>query len=956
MESFSIQLFPVIKIVTPVMSVSTITGKFMGCQTMKRKNYKQEKMSEQHPTHARIIHSHLPIFRYDGGRKSVIYTPGHLAVLPSAGVDIIEQVLLGGNQPINDNIQNFIEELIAVAQRNVQTWQKMSHQPFAPECLTLYLSNQCNLSCSYCWSDDVQPREITQQQLLSLDDVKSSAHIVVENCLNKGKPFTLVVQGGGEATLHWDLLQKIIVLTKRIAADKGVQWWGYLATNGMVAKEKIEWLSKQFNEICLSCDGPPAIQDAHRPFLSGLSSSGQLERTASIIADSQCKLSIRSTITPGTIKSQEEIVQYLYHRLRAKSIRFEPAYQVNSGKQPYFVPKDARCFVDNFLRAQKMAQKFCLDFSYSGVRMDVLHGGYCNFLRESLHLLPDGSVTPCSFALAGQKYTSNNLTTLSQAIEEEKLQALLIPPICTTCVNKYHCVRGCPEVCILQTSPGKIDVTGFRCEVNRLLTTAKFEAAIQASSHVNEPVKNSPQEHEGRGQKSQQPLKVSIDTLLQNMPGEIDREIISDNWSQVQSIFYQQYRGLPQPIWSKNGFTDDGSAAWKSIVQRLHSRAKGKKISLYCHVPFCRGRCHFCDCHSIPLPKKNRKKEELYLQKVLQEIDAWAEHKALCLEKVTTVHFGGGTPNCIETNTFERLVEAIGHTFYCTSETEWALETTTERLSNKDLQMLSVLGFRRLHVGVQTLEESLRTQLGRQSDKAEVISGIERALARGYIVSVDLIYGLPGQTLKGFIETLNTLVKSGVHGFSLYQLQESPRNKNFIKRYADRKRDIVFEYVLFQAADQLLRHHGFRKNHFAHYARGEDENLYYTHRSRDEDLIALGPTSDGILEGYSYKHQSITEYLREDKHIAACPWLEGGIQEEEVCLQTLNLKQNLMTGAIDIAAYKKSGLKTLVDTWSSQGMVLKKQEPNTHKYELSANGSWFISRLLQQVDEVTPDL
>ncbi len=157
-----------------------------------------------------------------------------------------------------------------------------------------------------------------------------------------------------------------------------------------------------------------------------------------------------------------------------------------------------------------------------------------------------------------------------------------------------------------------------------------------------------------------------------------------------------------------------------------------------------------------------------------EEMGLWAAEGGLDRRPVSTVHFGGGTPVFLGVQAFGRLVETCAATFAVDAATEWALESTVRDLTPEIVGLLHGLGFRRLHIGVQTLEDPVRSEIGRRSPAAAVLRKIEEMLALGWVVSVDLICGLPQQTPAGFLAGLAALVDLGVDGFSLYELLDLP--------------------------------------------------------------------------------------------------------------------------------------------------------------------------------------
>ena len=124
---------------------------------------------------------------------------------------------------------------------------------------------------------------------------------------------------------------------------------------------------------------------------------------------------------------------------------------------------------------------------------------------------------------------------------------------------------------------------------------------------------------------------------------------------------------------------------------------------------------------------------------------------------------------------------------------------------------------------------------------------------------------------------------------------------------------IVNQFDSRPAADQLLAHSGYAKNHFAHYARPEDRNLYYNHARRKEDLLGLGPTADGVLGIYHYRHADYHAYIaRADSDI---PELEGGIRESSSEQYLHPLIVSLMTARISRAMIRDFHLESLFEKW-----------------------------------------
>jgi oxygen-independent coproporphyrinogen-3 oxidase len=432
----------------------------------------------------------------------------------------------------------------------------------------------------------------------------------------------------------------------------------------------------------------------------------------------------------------------------------------------------------------------------------------------------------------------------------------------------------------------------------------------------------------------------------------VDTAEILKQWEAAKYFLHDRRRTLPAPVWAQRRFEQDGKEAWQ-LLGGILKKSPQQAISIYVHIPFCDRRCAFCDCYSFPLKPSQKEEAGLFARTLQDEIYAWASFRGLAGRKVTTVHFGGGTPNYLEPDILLQLVRSIESRFCTSDETEWALESTSSMLTAKHIKMLSEWGFNRIHIGVQTLEADVRQHIGRRETASQVLSKLEQLLESGFVVSVDLIYGLPGQTVGGFIDTLEKLVKTGVHGFSLYQLQTGTHNRRFLEKEGLNDRDLLGDYLFLQIADNYLQVKGYQKNHFAHYAYPKDTDLYYRHAVRGEDLLALGPTADGVFGAYHYRHGEYNDYMRETSQNQ--PGLQGGLVESEIEQRIRQSVAHLMGGRISKGLVSEEmAIGHLIDSWENRLLVRRLAKDGD--YILTGNGSWFIADMLSELAENTLQL
>jgi coproporphyrinogen III oxidase-like Fe-S oxidoreductase len=261
------------------------------------------------------------------------------------------------------------------------------------------------------------------------------------------------------------------------------------------------------------------------------------------------------------------------------------------------------------------------------------------------------------------------------------------------------------------------------------------------------------------------------------------------------------------------------------------------------------------------------------------------------------------------------------------------------------LSLLNALGFTRLHVGVQSLQDGVRRLLNRRSTASTVLQTISGAVETGWIVSVDLIYGLPGQTLEGLLADIRALKAVGVDGFSLYELQVSSRNRRFAQQHGLDRRDRRLNYLLAQVASRFLVAAGFEKTLFNHFAGDQDTNLYFTFPVRGEDLLALGAIADGVFGDYHYRHPEYAAYCRSVN--GSFPGLQGGLRRNAAENRLQPLVTALMAGRVPPSLVADAAIQPLFAAWS-ESLLLASHPPNGDM-RLTGNGSWFVGNMISQL-------
>ncbi|MBS2969758.1 oxygen-independent coproporphyrinogen III oxidase [Metabacillus sp. KIGAM252] len=192
----------------------------------------------------------------------------------------------------------------------------------------------------------------------------------------------------------------------------------------------------------------------------------------------------------------------------------------------------------------------------------------------------------------------------------------------------------------------------------------------------------------------------------------------------------------------------------------------------YVHIPFCEYICHYCDFNKIFIQNQP---VELYLDYLNTEIaQVMQKHDK---QKLDTIFIGGGTPTALDESQLTQLMTSISrHLLPSDKQIEFTVEANPGDLSYEKMRLLKSFGVNRFSIGVQSFEDRLLEKIGRVHRKQDVLRTVEDAKKAGFDnLSIDLMFGLPGQTAEDFERTLDLALSLDVQHFSAYSLIIEPK-------------------------------------------------------------------------------------------------------------------------------------------------------------------------------------
>ncbi len=248
----------------------------------------------------------------------------------------------------------------------------------------------------------------------------------------------------------------------------------------------------------------------------------------------------------------------------------------------------------------------------------------------------------------------------------------------------------------------------------------------------------------------------------------------------------------------------------------LLTRKNKQPLGIYIHVPFCRSKCQYCDFYS--LTTKDDKLMDSYLDAMTRHIK---ESGALAPNhKVDTIYFGGGTPSFFGADGMATILTAIRRYFDVAGDAEITFEANPDSVNDKLLRRLRAEGFNRVSLGIQTDDDAILQKIGRPHNYAQAVTAVERIRRAGYKnLSVDLMYGLPGQTTEGWEQTLRRVLTLTPDHISCYGLKVEERTPLYDYKDACNLPDDDMQADMYLTAVEILKGKGYRQYEISNFAR-----------------------------------------------------------------------------------------------------------------------------------------
>ena len=359
------------------------------------------------------------------------------------------------------------------------------------------------------------------------------------------------------------------------------------------------------------------------------------------------------------------------------------------------------------------------------------------------------------------------------------------------------------------------------------------------------------------------------------------------------------------------------SYEYDEYIKKLKSQDSSRPLSLYFHLPFCRNACYFCGCNVVFTSKEDKMLR--YMEYLKRELKILSSHLD-CKRDVIQMHFGGGTPTFFTAKQLKVIINEIKSYFpNFVDGAEISCEIDPRHINEDQMKVMSKAGFNRVSFGLQDFNEKVQIAVHRVQPYGITKDAMD--LARKYnmhSVNVDLIYGLPFQTLETFKETLSLALTLSPDRFAVFNYAHVPWLKKTMRKIDETTLPLPDEKLqIMQYTIDFLTKNGYKMIGMDHFAKPKDElfkaikkgelhrNFQGYTTKGGADLIGVGLTSIG--EGADYYAQNFKDMPSYEEAIDAgkLPFEKGVLLNDDDQIRQYVIMELMSNFKLDIKRFEK---------------------------------------------------
>ncbi|MFK4965175.1 radical SAM family heme chaperone HemW [Lactococcus garvieae] len=286
---------------------------------------------------------------------------------------------------------------------------------------------------------------------------------------------------------------------------------------------------------------------------------------------------------------------------------------------------------------------------------------------------------------------------------------------------------------------------------------------------------------------------------------------------------------------------------------------KNETKAAYVHIPFCSHICYYCDFAKVLMTGQP---VEAYIDELLKEYDSYG------ISSLQTLYIGGGTPSVLPADQLEKLLTHLAKNLDLEELEEFTVEANPSDLTDEVLAVLAQSPVNRISLGVQSFDDKLLKKIGRTHTEEQVYSSIERLRAAGFEnITIDLIYGLPNQTMEMVERDVQKFLELDLPHVALYSLIledhtvfMNRQRRGRLRLPSDDRNADMYEYIIETLTAKGYSH--YEVSNFGKIGYESKHNMTYWDNA---EYYGIGAGASGYLEGIRYKnHGPVHHYLREE--------------------------------------------------------------------------------------------
>ncbi|CAL4325890.1 Heme chaperone HemW [Buchnera aphidicola (Protaphis terricola)] len=264
-------------------------------------------------------------------------------------------------------------------------------------------------------------------------------------------------------------------------------------------------------------------------------------------------------------------------------------------------------------------------------------------------------------------------------------------------------------------------------------------------------------------------------------------------------------------------------------------------INLYIHIPWCTKKCGYCDFYSYV--NKNIIPEEKYIKSLLKDLEK--DLKLTNQRKINNIFIGGGTPSLLHHNSIKNLIYGIKKRAKISKYAEISIESNPNSIEYKRFRQYKKHGINRFSLGIQTFNSYLLKKIERTYNKKEAIEAIKEIKKINKNFNIDIMYGLPNQSLKHVLSDLKNAVKYNPTHISWYQFTIEPNTPFYTRKIKLENENIIFK--MFHQGDKFLKKSGYIKYEISSYMKLNYQCKHNLNYWNFGDYIGIGCGAHGKI-------------------------------------------------------------------------------------------------------------